>query len=123
MTSVVGHGDLLRKIHFPKITVTIASIMSALINFGINLIVMIFFILINGVHISFKAVLIIPIFAELLLIASGLAFFLGALFVNFRDLSPIWEVVLQAASSYAHHLPYFFGGHQYWSSSSSFHSA
>ena len=43
MTSVVGHGDLLRKIHFPKITVTIASIMSALINFGINLIVMIFF--------------------------------------------------------------------------------
>ena len=96
MTSVVGHGDLLRKIHFPKITVTIASIMSALINFGINLIVMIFFILINGVHISFKAVLIIPIFAELLLIASGLAFFLGALFVNFRDLSPIWEVVLQA---------------------------
>lgn len=42
MTSVVGHGDLLRKIHFPKITVTIASIMSALINFGINLIVMIF---------------------------------------------------------------------------------
>lgn len=55
-----------------------------------------FFILINGVHISFKAVLIIPIFAELLLIASGLAFFLGALFVNFRDLSPIWEVVLQA---------------------------
>ena len=61
MTSVVGHGDLLRKIHFPKITVTIASIMSALINFGINLIVMIFFILINGVHISFKAVLIIPI--------------------------------------------------------------
>ena len=96
MTSVVGHGDLLRKIHFPKITVTIASIMSALINFGINLIVMFFFILINGVHISFKAVLIIPIFAELLLIASGLAFFLGALFVNFRDLSPIWEVVLQA---------------------------
>ena len=70
--------------------------MSALINFVINLIVMIFFILINGVHISFKAVLIIPIFAELLLIASGLAFFLGALFVNFRDLSPIWEVVLQA---------------------------
>ena len=53
MTSVVGHGDLLRKILFPKITVTIASIMSALINFGINLIVMIFFILINGVHISF----------------------------------------------------------------------
>ena len=34
-----------------------------------------FFILINGVHISFKAILIIPIFAELLLIASGLAFF------------------------------------------------
>mgnify|MGYP000370511921 CR=1 FL=1 len=124
MTSVVGHGDLLRKIHFPKITVTIASIMSALINFGINLIVMIFFILINGVHISFKAVLIIPIFAELLLIASGLAFFLGALFVNFRDLSPY--LGSRSASwllRYAHHLPYFFGGHQYWSSSSSFHSA
>lgn len=96
MTSVVGHGDLLRKIHFPKETVTISAAMSALINFGINFIVVMVFCLANGVKLTWSIVLIVPILIELMLLAMGVAFFLGALFVNFRDLGPIWEVVLQA---------------------------
>ena len=96
MMSVVGHGDLLRKIHFPQLTVTIAAVASALINFGINFVVVVIFSLVNGVHITWSALLIIPIFCELLLLSTGVALFLGALFVNFRDLSPIWEVVMQA---------------------------
>jgi len=34
---------------------------------------------------------------ELWALAIGLAFLFSALYVRFRDLSPIWEVVLQAA--------------------------
>ena len=97
MMSVVGHGDLLRKIHFPQLTVTISAVMSALINFGINFSVVLIFSIINGVRIRWTALLLVPIFLELIILASGVAFFLGALFVNFRDLNPIWEVVMQAA--------------------------
>lgn len=96
MMSVVGHGDLLRKIHFPQLTVTISAVMSALINFGINFIVVLIFMLVNGVKLRWTVLLIFPIIAELILISSGVAFFLGALYVYFRDLSPIWEVVMQA---------------------------
>lgn len=96
MLSVVGHGDLLRKIYFPKQIVVISSIASALINFSINFIVVLLFSLVNGVHLTWSSLLIIPIFVELVLLATGVAFFLGALFVNFRDLNPIWEVVMQA---------------------------
>ncbi len=94
--SVVGHGDLLRKVHFSKYIVTVSSVMSALINFGINLVVVVIFILVNGVEIRWSALWLIPIFAELILISTGVALFLGAWYVTLRDLSPIWEVVVQA---------------------------
>ena len=37
------------------------------------------------------------LFVELVALSMSLAFFLSALFVRFRDLSYIWDVVLQAA--------------------------
>lgn len=96
MTSIVGHGDLLRKIHFSKYVVVVASSVSALINFGINFIVVIIFALLNGVRPSWSNLLIIPVVIELYLLALGIAFFLSAVYVNLRDLNPIWEVVMQA---------------------------
>ncbi|KFI53847.1 ABC transporter permease [Bifidobacterium callitrichos] len=96
MMSIVGHGDLLRKIYFQKHIVVIASSMSALINFGFNFIVVILFCMLNGVMPSPSWLLIIPILIEEYLLALGVAFFLAAVYVNLRDLNPIWEVVMQA---------------------------
>ncbi|MSS13143.1 ABC transporter permease [Bifidobacterium tsurumiense] len=96
MTSIVGHGDLLRKIHFSKYVVVIASSMSALINFSINFVVVVIFALVNGVQPSWSNLLIIPLVLELYILALGIAFFLSAAYVNLRDLSPIWEVLMQA---------------------------
>lgn len=96
MMSIVGHGDLLRKIHFSKYVVVIASSMSALINFGLNFIVVVIFMLLNGVHLTWSSLLIIPLMLELYILALGIAFFLSAVYVNLRDLNPIWEVVMQA---------------------------
>ena len=96
MLSVVNHGDLMRKINFSRYTVVLSAIASALINFGINFVVVLIFSLINGVQLRPQALLMVPIFLELAILVSGVAFFLGALFVDFRDLNPIWEVVMQA---------------------------
>lgn len=96
MMSVVGHGDLLRKIHFSKYVVVVASSVSALINFGLNFIVVILFALINGVTPTWSWLLIFPLLLELYLLGLGIAFFLSALYVKLRDLAPIWEVVMQA---------------------------
>ena len=62
----------------------------------INLVVVFVFALINHVPIGFNTLVIIPLFIEVLLMAMGVAFILSALFVKYRDIGPIWEVVLQA---------------------------
>lgn len=96
MMSIVGHGDLLRKIHFSKYVIVIASSMSAMINFGINFVVVVVFALINGVSLTWSWLLMVPLVLELYMLSLGIAFFLSAVYVNLRDLNPIWEVVMQA---------------------------
>lgn len=96
MRSVVDNGDLLRKIHFSKYVVVVASSISALINFGLNFIVVLVFALINGVFPSFSWLLLIPIVLELYILGLGVAFFLSSVYVKLRDLAPIWEVIMQA---------------------------
>ena len=95
-SSVVARGDLIRKISITRYLVVIASSLSALINLGLSMIVVFIFALVNGIIPSFDWLLIIPIVLELYIFALGLSFLLAALYVKFRDITYIWEIVLQA---------------------------
>lgn len=97
MTAVVSNGDLLRKISIPRFLVVISTSISAVINFCLNLIVVLIAAVINGVHPSVHWFLLIPLFIELFIFSQAMAFFLCALFVKFRDINYIWEVIMQAA--------------------------
>lgn len=94
--SIVGRGDLIRKISIPRWMIVFSSSISAVINFLLNLVVVAFFIILN--HVDFSAgVLLLPlIFLEVYLFALGCSLFLSAMFVKFRDINYIWEVILQA---------------------------
>jgi ABC-2 type transport system permease protein len=94
--SIVGRGDLIRKIRIPRWIIVFSSSLSALINLSINLIVVLVFAIVNGVDFSFTALLIPLNIAEIYFFALGLSLFLAAAYVKFRDVSYIWEVVLQA---------------------------
>ncbi|MEW4354005.1 ABC transporter permease [Streptococcus pneumoniae] len=96
MLSIASRGDLLRKINFPKEIIVFSSIVNAAINYSINLLVVFVFALINGVVPTFQVLVIIPLFLELSLFATGIAFILATFFVKYRDIGPIWEVILQA---------------------------
>lgn len=95
--AIVGRGDLLRKINFPKYVIILAGSFSAFINLMLNFVVLGVFMILGGVGLTWHAVLIIPLIAELFIFSLALAFFLSALFVRFRDVSYIWEVLMQAA--------------------------
>ncbi|MEO6760869.1 MAG: ABC transporter permease [Candidatus Saccharimonadales bacterium] len=97
VTAIVGKGDLLRKISFPKYVIILAGSSSALINLAINFFVIAVFMFINHIGLTINAFIIIPLVIELFILSLGLAFFLSALFVKFRDISYIWEVLLQGA--------------------------
>ena len=96
LMSIVARGDLLRKLSFRKEIIVLSVTVSAFINFVINLLVVLFFCVLNNVEISKYALIaplyIIPLFAFSL----GVAFILATMFVYFRDIAPVWEVVMQA---------------------------
>ena len=95
MMSIVSRGDLLRKLNFSKEIVIYSSVIGAAINYAINLLVVFVFALINGVQFNLGVLTIIPLFIELLLLTTGVTCILATLFVKYRDIGPIWEVVLQ----------------------------
>lgn len=95
--AIVGKGDLLRKINFPKYVIILSGSFSAFINLLLNFVVIAVFMVVNHVDLGWQALLIIPLIAELFIFSIACAFFLSALFVKFRDVSYIWEVIMQAA--------------------------
>lgn len=97
MGSIVGRGDLIRKISFPKYIIVLSTTISALINLTLNLVIVAILMIVNGVELGFNAFLFPLYILELYILALGLAFFLAALNVKYRDTSHIWEIIMQAA--------------------------
>lgn len=94
--AIVNRGDLLRKISFPKYIVVVSATLTAVINMLINLVVIIIFALINGVSPTWSWFLILPVILELYLLSLGIAFLLGSINVKYRDITSIWDVLMQA---------------------------
>ena len=95
-SSIVARGDLIRKISIPRYLVVISSTLSALINLGLSLVVVMIFAIFNGVMPSLSWLLLIPIIIEVIIFSLGVSFLLSALYVKFRDITYIWEIFLQA---------------------------
>lgn len=95
-TSIVAHGELIRKISIPRYLIVIASSASALINLCLSMIVVVIFALFNSVFPNLSWLLIPVVILEFYILSLGLAFGLSALYVRFRDITYIWEVFLQA---------------------------
>lgn len=96
LSAIVGKGDLLRKLAFPRYVVVVAGSFSAIINLLINLLVIALFMVLNGVPFTFSLLWLIPLIIELFIFSLSLSFILSALYVRFRDINYIWELILQA---------------------------
>lgn len=95
MRAIVDRGDLLRKINFPKYIVVISSTVSAFINLLISLVVVLVFMIINGVEFRWTVILFPLLIIELYVFALAIAFLLSTLYVKFRDIGHIWDVIMQ----------------------------
>lgn len=96
VSSIVGRGDLIRKIRIPRWMIVFSSSISALINLGLNLVVVVLFVVLNKVDIT-HTVLWLPLnIVEIYVFALGASLILATAFVKFRDISYIWDVFIQA---------------------------
>lgn len=95
LRSVVDRGDLLRKIHFPNYIVVVSATMGALISYAINLVVVLVFALFSGVQFTWRVALLPLSIIELYAVTLGLTLIMATMYVYFRDIAHIWEVLQQ----------------------------
>jgi ABC-2 type transport system permease protein len=92
---VVDNEAMVRKIQFPRMVIPLSNVLLALFNLGLNLVVVFIFALGSGVQPMLSWLELPLIVAVLALFATGIAMLLAALFVYFRDVAPIWDVLSQ----------------------------
>lgn len=93
---LVQRENLLRKMRFPRLVIPASIAVGALLNLGMTLVAVLgFLIVVSGLTPTVDWLELVPIVAILLTFALGLGLLLGALFVRFRDIRPIWDVVVQ----------------------------
>jgi ABC-2 type transport system permease protein len=92
---LVSRENMLRKMRFPRMVIPVSVSLTALFNLGANLLAVLVFAFATGVQprlswLQFPLlVLILAVFAV------GIAMLLSVLYVRFRDIQPIWDVVSQ----------------------------
>lgn len=96
LNAITGRGDLVRKVSIPKYIIVVSTTLSAFVNFALNMVVVIIFMIASQVPVRAVALFVPFLIIELLMLSLGVAFLLSALFVKYRDLIHIWEVFLQA---------------------------
>ena len=95
VTAVADRESLVRKVEFPRLVVPLAVLLIAYFNLVLNLLAVLVFVLATGVTPRVEWLALPLLLVPLGLFAGGLAMLLSALFVRFRDVQPIWEVMLQ----------------------------
>ncbi len=93
--SLMTREPLVRKIDFPRLAVPLASVLAATFNLLLNLVPVVIFLLASGATPSASWLLFVLVLAALILFAFGMSMILSVGFVRFRDIEPIWTVVLQ----------------------------
>jgi ABC-2 type transport system permease protein len=93
--SLVEREPIVRKIQFPRLAVPLSVVLTALFRLSLNLLVVFAFLLAAGGEPRVSWLQLPVLIALLTTLAAGLAALLSALYVHFRDVKPIWDVVLQ----------------------------
>jgi ABC-2 type transport system permease protein len=95
LTSLVQREGLLRKVPFPPAVVPLSVGLTAAFNLGLNLCVVLVFVLVTGIAPDVAWLELVPLVLCLLALTAAVSMLLAVLYVPFRDMAPIWEVGTQ----------------------------
>lgn len=92
MNALMSNAHIFTKINVPKYIFLLTKNVSAIINFGLTLLVFFLFAAIDGVAFSWKFITILYPILCLMVFNIGVGLILSALFVLFRDISYLYDV-------------------------------
>ena len=94
--SIAGNGHLIRKATFPLSALVIATSVTALFTFLINMtLVMVVALVAGKLTLGWQMLAVPPLLVELYLLSLGVGMILASVFVFFRDVGHVWEIVSQ----------------------------
>ena len=92
VTSVVAHEGIVRKTQFPRLVIPLSVVLTALFNLGLNLIVVVVFLLAFGVDVRATWLLLPVLVLALTVFATAVSMIVSSLYPRFRDVAIIWSV-------------------------------
>lgn len=95
VTSVVAQEGVVRKTQFPRLVIPLSTVLTALFNLALNLIIVLIFVFAFGVDPTWSWLLFPFALLFLFVLAAAVGVALSALYVRFRDVAIIWIVVAQ----------------------------
>lgn len=95
VTSVVAQEGVVRKTQFPRLVIPLSTVLTALFNFALNLVIVLAFILAWGVAPTWTWLLYPVALAALFVLIIAISMTLSVLYVRFRDVAIIWTVLAQ----------------------------
>jgi ABC-2 type transport system permease protein len=95
VSSLVNRESLVRKVEFPRLAVPLSIVVTAALNLSLNLVPVLIFLLAAGGSPQWSWLELPLLLAALACLTAGLGMILSVCYVSYRDVRPIWEVVLQ----------------------------
>jgi ABC-2 type transport system permease protein len=91
--SIVGQEGVVRKTQFPRLVIPLSVVLTSLFNLGLNLVVVLVFLLAFGVAPMWSWLLFVPILFVLVAITSAVSMIVASLYPRYRDVAIIWSVL------------------------------
>jgi ABC-2 type transport system permease protein len=95
LESLVQRDNLLRKVAFPRAAIPVAVCLTAAANLLLGLVVVFTLAIIDGVEVRAEWLAFAPILAVIVGLATTVSLLLAVLYVRYRDVKAMWEVILQ----------------------------
>jgi len=93
VTSLVAQEGVVRKTQFPRLVVPLSVVLTSLFNLGLNLVVVVVFLLAFGVDPVWTWLLFPFVLAVLIAFTTAVSMIVSALYPRFRDMAIIWSVL------------------------------
>lgn len=95
MNSLVGNAGIFTKVNVPKYLFLFSQNVSALINFGLTLLIFFAFVALDGLPFTWKFITLMYPILCLILFNTGIGLILSAMYVFFRDMQYLWGILTQ----------------------------
>jgi len=94
-TSLVGNANLLTKVYFPRVIIPLSSVLAALVDFGISLVLLFITMGIYQLPLTWNVLWVIPLTLLTILAALAVGLWLSALNVQYRDVQQMVPFLIQ----------------------------